>query len=174
MVQANLRLVILQARRFAGRDLDMLELIQEGNLGLLRAVERFDRPISEDGEVTLGEVIRDVDGEDPTAQIVENDAVKQVRAALHGPVERERTILLLRFGLNGEPPRTLEKIGERLGLTRERIRQVQNRALAKLRHPSRASRLAGLFDVATRYRPSEDPRRPQDEADGRPPVPTGD
>jgi RNA polymerase sigma factor (sigma-70 family) len=113
-----------------------------------REVTSLDRTVGEDGETSLGELVRDEDAEDPERMAAGQLARAEVAAALDELQERERGVLELRYGLCGQEPRTLEEIGELYGVTRERIRQIEKKTLAKLRHPARARRLRGLAEDA--------------------------
>ncbi|MBL8866852.1 MAG: sigma-70 family RNA polymerase sigma factor [Gemmataceae bacterium] len=221
MVRANLRLVVNIARGYTGKGLALQDLIEEGNLGLLRAVEGFDpnmntrfstyasywikqsikralvntaktiripaymvellakwrratnkltdelgrpptpeeiakllglpkkklniikkairvynsAPQTEqagDGGWTIDEMLMDGRAKTPDLEMVENDDLKHVIVLLEKMDKREATVLKMRFGIDGEEPKTLKEIGESLGLTRERVRQIESEALAKL------------------------------------------
>jgi RNA polymerase primary sigma factor len=122
----------------AGRVEQVLSMVQEPT--------SLDLPIGEDGDATLGDLIEATDAVDPHAATEAGALQRAIAEALEELTPREQRILRMRFGIGGMSDHTLEEVGKTFGVTRERIRQIEAAALAKLRHPERARKLASFAE----------------------------
>jgi RNA polymerase primary sigma factor len=118
----------------------------EQALTLVQEPTSLDLPVGEDGDATLGDLIEAKDAVDPQAAVEASDLQQSVSEALADLPAREQRILRMRFGIGGTGEHTLEEIGKVFGVTRERIRQIEAKALEKLRHPVRARKLASFVE----------------------------
>jgi DNA-directed RNA polymerase sigma subunit (sigma70/sigma32) len=105
----------------------------------------LDRPVGTEGDAELGDFVEDDDALDPFLVAAEAARREELEKALWSLEEREREVVWLRYGLDDSPPRTLSDVGKMFGLTRERVRQLEGRALARLRHPSSPYDLKSLL-----------------------------
>src|SRR5436190_926350 len=142
LIESNLRLVMAITRNYTRANVPLLDLIQEGNLGLIRAVEKFDYrlgfKLSTYATWWIRQAItRALADQGRTIRLPVHVAEQVRRREIAGALEqlnpRMRRVLSLRFGLDGEAPQTLEEVGTQLGITRERVRQLETRALRELR-----------------------------------------
>ena len=118
-------------------ELDKVQTVMD----LAQASTSLDTPVDEDGETSMGDLIADNGAKNPFADMVKEANAQIIATVLDTLSPREAEVLRLRFGINTKKAMTLEEVGQQLGVTREWIRQIENKAIRKLRHPSRAKML---------------------------------
>jgi RNA polymerase primary sigma factor len=130
---------------------DAMEMSVERVLTVLKIAQQpisMQTPVGESDEMHFGDLIEDKTAENPSEVTCFNLLPGRLGEVLHGLTERERRILELRYGLNDGFPRTLEEVGQQYEVTRERIRQIEAKALRKLRHPARRGQLEGFLETS--------------------------
>lgn len=116
-------------------------------LQAIKEPSSLDATIGDDEETTVGDLVADTNVEDPTTSIFQEQVSAQISMVLKTLDAREQEVIKLRYGLGSNKPQTLDEIGKTFGLTRERIRQIEDKALRKLRNPARANMLKGCLEV---------------------------
>lgn len=120
-----------------GIELDKVQTVMD----IAQATTSLDTPVDDDGETTMGDLVADYAAENPYQNLVKQANIEIVDSVLSTLSTKEADILRMRFGINADKPMTLEEVGQHYGVTRERIRQVENKAIRKLRNPIRANML---------------------------------
>jgi RNA polymerase primary sigma factor len=118
-----------------GVELDKVQTVMD----IAQATTSLDTPVDDDGETTMGDLVTDYAAENPYQNLVKQANIEIVDSVLSTLSTKEADILRMRFGINADKPMTLEEVGQHYGVTRERIRQVENKAIRKLRNPIRAN-----------------------------------
>lgn len=118
-----------------GVELDKVQTVMD----IAQATTSLDTPVDDDGETTMGDLVADYAAENPYQNLVKQANIEIVDSVLSTLSTKEADILRMRFGINADKPMTLEEVGQHYGVTRERIRQVENKAIRKLRNPIRAN-----------------------------------
>src|SRR5437773_2625534 len=136
LVRSNLRFVVSVAKKYQNQGVSLSDLINEGNLGLIRTAHKFDET---KGIKMISYAVWWI------SQAILQALAESIDEVLATVKEREAKILRLYFGLEGQEPMTLEEIGSLLGITRERVRQIKEKALARLQHVSRARALESFL-----------------------------
>lgn len=122
---------------YLGVELDKVQTVMD----ISQAITSLDIPVDDDGETSIGDLIADHSAENPLANLMREANLQIVETVLNTLSSKEADVLRMRFGINADKPMTLEEVGKHYGVTRERIRQVENKAIRKLRNPIRAKAL---------------------------------
>ena len=121
-----------------------LDVVQTA-IDMSQTMASLDTPIGEDDENTVGDMVEDTSTENPIAALIKEANLNIIESVFNTLTDKEANVLRMRFGIGVDKAQTLEEVGEHYGLTRERIRQIENKALRKMRHPARMSVLREAF-----------------------------